>query len=268
MKKILLLIFILCPFILLAQKKRVAIFNSYGNNVSEDIRIAARDALQEGFVKSGKYEVLEREQIEDVQKEFIFQANASDEELQKWAQKTPDADYCCFANITKVGVNYQIACKLIEANSSYKFIFADSKRTKNGEDELIDILEFIANEMFSGRAGKATIPCPSCCKEGNGYVDCAISFSDERATTYEEAISICENKGDGWSLPNREELQKIYSNRHVIINEEEGNRKFQLSDYWSSSKRNNYESYSLNFSNGHITFYSKLEKNPFRCIKR
>ncbi len=265
MRRFLLILCVLFPFTITAQKKQIAIFNSYGSSVNEDIATAVRDALQEGIVKSKKYEVLEREQIEGVQKEFVFQANASDEELEKWAKKTPDADYCCFASVTKIGANYQVACKLIEANSSYKVIFMDSQRTKRGEEDLTTILEFIANEMFSGRSGKATVHCPNCCKDGNSYVNCEISLSDERPATYEDAVSTCENKGDGWSLPNKDELQKIYQNKYLIT--DNGGKKFQSTDYWSSSNRNNYESYSVSFNSGNVVFYSKLEKNPFRCVR-
>jgi hypothetical protein len=49
---------------------------------------------------------------------------------------------------------------------------------------------------------------------------------------------------------------------------EEGGQKFKSSDYWSSDKRNNYEAFVVNFGNGKVNFYSKLEKNPFRCVRK
>jgi len=258
---VLLLIVLFATNALQAQKKLVAVFDSYGSSVSEEVRIAVRDALQEGIVKSRKYEVLEREQIESVQKEYIFQSNASDEELQGWS-KLVSADYTCFANVTKIGSNYQVACKLIEASSSYKIVFMDSYRTKGGEEELMTGLEFIANEMFSGRSGKATIPCHNCC----GSDECEISLSDEKKETYEVALSICENKGDGWSLPSKEELINIYKNKQNII--DAGGRKFESADYWSSTKRNNYEAFAVSFSSGVEEYYSNLERNHFRCIRK
>jgi hypothetical protein len=266
MKYFLWMLCVLHTVSLQAQKKGIAIFDSYGASVSNEIKIAVRDALQEGIVKSRRYEVLEREQIEGVQKEMEFQANASDEELTKWAQKAKEADYSCFASVTQIGANYQISCKLIEASSSYKVVFMDSQRTKQGEEDLIDVLEFIANEMFSGRSEKAVVLCPGCCADGNNYVDCEISLSDERPATYEDAISICESKGEGWFLPNKEELQIIYHKQQLIVNE--GGRKFQSLEYWSSSKRNNYESFSVCFRNDNVLYYSKMEKNIFRCIRR
>jgi len=254
---------LLCTLSLQAQKRTVAIFDG---SVPEEFKMAVRDALQEGIVKSRRYEVLEREQIESVQKEMVFQAQATDEELIKWAEQAKGADYVCFANVAKFGSNYQVSCKLIEAGSSYKIVFMESQRTKRGEEDLGSVLEFIANEMFSGRSGKAVVHCPNCCMDGSSYVDCEIAVSDERPAGYEDAVNTCEDKGDGWSLPDREELQAIYRNQRLIVNE--GGRKFQSSDYWSSSKRNNYESFSIDFRSGNSVFYSKLEKNVFRCVRK
>lgn len=254
-------------FILQAQKKRVAVFTSAQSSVEEELRTAVRDVIQEGVFKSGRYEVLEREEIDMVQKELLFQANASDGELIQWAQKIPDADYSAFASISKIGAeDYQVTCKLIEAGSSYKLVYIDSRRTKKGIEDWHSVLEYIANEMFSGRSGRATILCPDCCYDGYGYVDCELSFSDEKISTYEEAISVCEDKGYGWSLPSIDELESIYRKRQIIFNE--GGRRFKAADYWSSSRRNNYESFSLDFRNGEKLWYSKLEQNVFRCVKK
>ena len=153
MRQFLLITCILCAFGVHAQDNRkVAVFNSVGNNVEAEFGDAVRDVLQEGFVKSGKFDVLEREQIEQVQKEIVFQANASDDQLVQMAAAV-GADYSCFASITKIGINYQVACKVVDAGNAYKVIFMDSRRTKQTDAnavliDLMDILDAIANEII------------------------------------------------------------------------------------------------------------------------
>ncbi|MCL2510955.1 MAG: DUF1566 domain-containing protein [Bacteroidales bacterium] len=265
MKHFLLILCILCTLGLRAQpqQKSVAIFNSLGKDIDENIGNTVRNALQTGIQKMG-YEVFEREELETAQKEFDFQTEAN--ELYEIAAGK-EADYSCFASITRFGRNYQITCKMVELiKSSYKIVFIESLRTKNGEDDLGDIIEKIAEAMFSGGSGIATVSCKDMgiCKDSD---KCKISIRDEqKLVTWEEAIKICESKGDGWYLPDKDELQAIYKNKKFI--EDEVGKKFQSSDYWSSSKRNNYESFSVSFKNGDILHYSNKEKNRCRCIKK
>jgi hypothetical protein len=254
-----------------AQKKKVAVFESFGTSITSDMKQAVVDVIQEGIFNSEQYTVLERTQIAGVMKEFEFQNTGlvDDEQLLKMG-KAAGADYTCFASITSFGTNFQIACKLIEAESA-ELKYSKSMRTKKGMDDFGEVLEFIANEMFSGKKFTTTsqqrqeINCPKCCKDGNEYADCYVSEKDETSTTWDEAIKVCENKGDGWYLPNKEELLKIYGSRMVITNE--SGKKFQAKDYWSSSQRNSYDKYSVNFNTGNLVYYSKTASNVFRCLR-
>jgi hypothetical protein len=131
----------------------------------------------------------------------------------------------------------------------------------------------MARNLASGRDITAVkksdwVKAPKCYYDENNdeYVDCDISSpNEEENLTYSDACDFCKNKGEGWRLPTKEELMKIYNNRLAI--EENGSTRFKYKDYWSSSKRNNYESYVVNFSTGKIDCYSKNIKNPFRCIR-
>lgn len=258
MRKLFLILGIFCTLVVQAQKKTVAVEVKKEENIDKSMSEAFRDVLQEGIYKSRLYDVFAREEdMEMVQQEAVFQMNATDEEIAKWGEAL-GADCVCYASIKKIASNYQISCKLVEANLSHKLLFIESVRIK-GEDGWNNVLEFIANEMFSGRSGKATMPCPGCCKDG----DCEISISDEKAASYEEANKICEDKGEGWSLPGKEELLTIYGKKIEIA---KNGKNFKSEDYWSASYRNNYEAYAINFSNGKELFYSKHEKNIFRCI--
>ncbi|GHT03858.1 hypothetical protein AGMMS49525_09580 [Bacteroidia bacterium] len=272
MKQVLLIItFLLSTFTLAAQKKKVAVFESFGTSVTDDVRQAVVDVLEEGIFNSKQYTVLEREQIEGVQKEFEFQQTGmvDDAQLSKMG-KASGADYTCFASITAFGSNYQIACKLIETESA-EMKYSKSMRTKRGMDDLGEVLEFIANEMFSGKdfkaqqAASSDILCPKCGQDGDEYVDAYISPNDEEATTQTNAITLCKSKGDDWYLPNKDELKAIYKNQQQIV--ANGGKKFQRKDYWTSSQRNNYDAYNINFSTGDLEYYAKTSSNVFRCLR-
>jgi hypothetical protein len=269
---LLLIVFLFCLVPLSAQKKKVAVFESFGTSITDDMKQAVVDVIQEGIFNSQQYTVLERTQIAGVMKEFEFQNTGvvDDEQLLKMG-KAAGADYTCFASITAFGSNFQIACKLIEAESA-ELKYSKSMRTKSGMDDFGEVLEFIANEMFSGKSFTVSaqkqipeIKCPKCCKDGDGYVDGYISESDEAAATWEEAMAFCKNKGADWYLPDRGELRAVYNRRSDIENN--GGKKFQSKDYWSSSKRNNFDIYYVNFKNGSEGYYDKTARNLFRCVR-
>jgi hypothetical protein len=53
----------------------------------------------------------------------------------------------------------------------------------------------------------------------------------------------CEEKGDGWHLPKKEELDKLYQQRDLIGG-------FDNFYYWSSTLDKNHNPWGQNFTNG------------------
>jgi hypothetical protein len=272
MRAFVLILLLLGSVNLSAQKKKVAVFESFGTSITDDIKQAVVDVIQEGIFNSQQYTVVEREQVAGIVKEFDFQATGMvDDQQMVQIGKASGADYTCFASITAFGSNFQIACKLLEVESM-EVKYSKSVRTKKGIDDFGEVLEFIANEMFSGKKFTASgqsqaqdIKCPRCCGDAGEFVDGYISEKDETPATWSEAIKACENKGDDWYLPTREELQKIYAARSAITGA--GGKNFQPKDYWSASQRNNQDGYSINFSTGRAEYYAKTARNVFRCLK-
>jgi len=142
--------------------------------------------------------------------------------------------------------------------------------TKNGEDDLIDIaysmsLKLASNQDITVRRQTFVTMTKFHPNVYGEIVDYNISIQDEEAMTYSEAVEFCKNKGEGWRLPSKEELLFIYRNRiHV---EKRGAKPFGRKDYWSVSRRNNYESFVVSFSTGREVYYSRNIKNVFRCVR-
>lgn len=61
--------------------------------------------------------------------------------------------------------------------------------------------------------------------------------------TWEDAKKVCEDLGDGWRLPTREELHFIWLNRDTIGG-------FEPAYYWSSSEGSNYYAWNRYLSYG------------------
>ena len=70
--------------------------------------------------------------------------------------------------------------------------------------------------------------------------------------TWDEAVKVCNELGDGWRLPTREELHLIWLNRDTIGG-------FAAASYWSSSEGNSNGAWHQSFYNGtQINYYKSL----------
>jgi hypothetical protein len=78
--------------------------------------------------------------------------------------------------------------------------------------------------------------------------------------TWEGAKKACNDLGDGWRLPTKEELNEMYRNKDKL-------GAFTLDNYWSSSENTNYYSWSQDFSSGIQNSNSKLNPNLVRAVK-
>jgi len=77
---------------------------------------------------------------------------------------------------------------------------------------------------------------------------------------WEDAKKVCEDLGDGWRLPTREELHLMWLNRESIGG-------FAVAYYWSSSEFNDYGSWGQSFYDGYQGNYFKLTTNYVRAVR-
>jgi hypothetical protein len=73
---------------------------------------------------------------------------------------------------------------------------------------------------------------------------------DLRQHDWEDAMKICEDGGDGWRLPTREELHLMWLNKDSIGG-------FKASFYWSSSDAKFGNAWNQSFSSGNQDFNDK-----------
>ena len=77
---------------------------------------------------------------------------------------------------------------------------------------------------------------------------------------WEDAKKICEDLGDGWRLPTREELHLMYIYKDKIGN-------FAAAYYWSSSESNSNFAWSQFFLNGFQYFNHKYRTSYVRAVR-
>lgn len=237
------------------------------------------DKLTVGLTESGRYTVLSNRQefaaVLGEEAEFQNLGYLDDNQLLTLG-KAMGADFACYVKIRVVEGDYSVNCEFVGLKQKQGMVTkAFDVRVNSSQglsSGLINAATQMAKQIASGRdftQAEATkwVTAPKCCyNDNNGqYVDCIISRKDEEAMTYADAVAFCKSKGEGWYLPTKEELSLIYRNQISIV--ENGGVKFSRRDYWSSSKRNNYESFVINFSTGQAQYYSINIKNVFRCVQ-
>jgi formylglycine-generating enzyme required for sulfatase activity len=132
------------------EKKKVAVVPTIGT-VSDDVKGAVQDALEEGVANSGRYTLVARgTNYEQTLEEFKFQETGAvaDNQLKDFGNAV-GADFVCYATLRKIGSEYRISYKMIDV-ATLEVLRASSKSTKNGEKDLLNIINIIAEEMFGG----------------------------------------------------------------------------------------------------------------------
>lgn len=77
---------------------------------------------------------------------------------------------------------------------------------------------------------------------------------------WEDAKKVCEDLGDGWRLPTREELHVMFLNKDTIGG-------FAVAYYWSSSEYDGNYAWHQNFNSGGQNDNFKNNANYVRAVR-
>lgn len=80
--------------------------------------------------------------------------------------------------------------------------------------------------------------------------------------TWPEAKKACNDLGNGWRLPSKEELEAIYNQLH-----EKGLGNFKDDNYWSSTELDDYDAWSFLFLSGNANDDSKNGTFYVRAVR-
>jgi len=153
MKKILVLLTIaICISGVYGQSKsKLAILPPIGS-VEQDIKDALFDALLEGASKSGKYTLVECNEANQQGLEKVDQklGTFDDKQVIEFGHAIK-ADFVCYASVRKLGSNYRISYNMLNIASSGTSN-VNSKSTTNGDNDLLALLDEIAEDVFGVKA--------------------------------------------------------------------------------------------------------------------
>ena len=151
MKKVILLMLIMtsiCLFSFSQKVKTVAVLNPAGP-VDENIKLIVREEISSVIVSSNEYTVSGNNQLDKIPEENILQISESpDNSRIGEIGKEMGADYVCVTNISAIGTNFYISCKLINVHTTRIEIQKTGKTSRGFDDIDLTILE-IAGEMFN-----------------------------------------------------------------------------------------------------------------------
>jgi len=77
--------------------------------------------------------------------------------------------------------------------------------------------------------------------------------------TWFDAVEACKSRGEGWYLPNRDEIKKLYPELKMV-------GRFAKGNYWCSSDKTASVAWFMNFNNGTQGSNNKAIKLNVRAI--
>lgn len=129
------------------------------------------------------------------------------------------------------------------------FVFALNPQNKSANSEKNDT--YISSNSHVN--GFSTVILKDCSLE--------VKTEDEKGSlNWNEAKSICEAFGQGWRLPDKDELNCLYKNKDKIGG-------FKRDWYWSSGRVGQFNVWVQSFSNGKQFGYSAGNSAKLRCVR-
>lgn len=265
---------LILPFVSSAQEKdKVVIGSTYGDDIPQNVRSIFMNTLSSGLTNSGRFIVLANrdEFITKVGDERRVQdAGYIDDNQMLELGRASGADYVIYARVDMFEEEFLITFQMMELKTGISVrapepIITDKSGLLRTARKMA--LDLASGNMSAGEKSVVTkedVPCLKCLTDEGMFTDGYIDGKDRTATTWNDAVLACENKGDGWRLPTIEETKIIYQHQRSIA--DAGGKRFQTTTYWTSSLRNNFSVYSLDFSDGSRTYISKTSRNVYRCV--
>ena len=78
----------------------------------------------------------------------------------------------------------------------------------------------------------------------------------------DDAMRVCQNLGNGWRLPNIEELKVMYEQLHT-----KGKGNFMKARYWSNSQTSTNEVWTVDFYSGDSSCFDKDSDYRVRAVR-
>ncbi len=134
----------------MAQSQKVAVFDPEGD-ANTNLKEIVREEVSSIIVNQGGYTVLERALINKVLEENKFQMSGLVDDAQiSEIGKRLGADLVFVSNITAIGSNYYISCKLIDVKTA-RIEKQKTATTQSGANDFVPVIQKMVTDMFGVR---------------------------------------------------------------------------------------------------------------------
>ena len=256
---------LLCICSAASAQKKVVIETTLGNDVEESLKSIFMSALSTGLTNSGQYTVLanREEYAQKLAGEIAAQASGliSDDQLIDFGNAL-GADMIVFVKIDAFDGQYFITVRMFDAQTGVADKTIDPILTTRSEvvQAAFELAKRMTTGGITGEAPKVTAR-----DIYSSAIGCHIEDADHEPMSFSAAQETCRARGDGWRLPTVSELETIYYDQ--LSYPSKYGKTFKKSPYWSSSKRNNFSIWSVNFSSGSRTYVSAESTCGFSCVR-
>lgn len=192
MKRILLVLLICLPMLAMAQKKKMAIYVAPGDEKVKSAEGFVSSELTSAFVRSGKYQVVERANdfLKKISEEQGYQHSGSvDDEQISALGKQFGVEYLCVAKISSFGDLYQISARMLDIETATIQASAEEYFSSSKAEDLLTA----TRKMVQNLINPNTENQPS---------------SDEELYSFENPNSIERQKG--------QMVRNTYNERHIL----------------------------------------------------
>lgn len=261
----------------MAQVKKVAVIDPVGDipNATRDI---VREEISSGIVNMPGYTVLERSLIDKILEENKFQTGSGlvdDSQISKMGMMM-GANFVFITSVTIMeNGNYYISCKMVDVLTS-RIDKQRTARTRQGPNDLIDVVENVILQMFGQPGGYAQSGVQQASAQrqtqpqaqqqqskgaeikglrlSSGIVIMPSDLPDKYM--WRDAVQACPK---GWRLPTTVELGMMCKDKKYIGN-------LTGRQYWTSNMRGN-KAVSRTINDCEEEAEKLSDKHAVRCIK-
>ncbi len=158
MKKILVFVLLLFPGLSFTAPQLAVLETILASGIDPTVSHLLTSKIEEEFVNSGKYQVLDRSNVEQVltEKEFQLSSGLVRNEEVRQAGEYLGADFVVIANVSRIGQTYVITAKMIDVESGA--IAAQASSEQQGKiDVLLNLAQNVGEELAWADFGDAAI---------------------------------------------------------------------------------------------------------------
>jgi len=182
MKKVIIIsVVALLSLVAMAQDKKVAVFDPAGS-AENTIKEILREEISSIIVNAGGFTVLERQLINKVLEENKFQSGGLVDDSQiSEIGKRMGANLVFVTNLSRVGKNYYVSCKLIDVQTA-RIEKQKTAQTTRGSNDLVSTVRKMVGEMFAKTTGSIDQePIPNNIPAFQNAPNSNITFSEFKA---------------------------------------------------------------------------------------